>query len=81
MSDEAKLVALPEKIDGDVVMRLAGDGTVVVEGWVASFGGHRRALEIARNSAGVRRVDDRLMIVLGRQIWRHNGRLEPPASP
>jgi hypothetical protein len=59
---------LPAEVNGDVVMRIATDGTVALEGWVASLDGHRGALEIARNSSGPRRLDDRVVIVLGRQV-------------
>lgn len=65
MSDATSRLVLPPKIDGEVFMRIAGDGTVTLEGWVASLDGHRCALEIARGSSGLRRLDDRLMILLG----------------
>jgi osmotically-inducible protein OsmY len=66
MMHETKLQALRDDIEGDVVMHLSDDGRGALEGWVGSFEGHQRALEIARDLPGVRSVDDRLMIVLGR---------------
>jgi osmotically-inducible protein OsmY len=63
----AELEALAEAIEDGVVEFVSdGHGTVKVEGWVASFGGHIRALEIATCAPGVRSVDDRLEILLAR---------------
>jgi hypothetical protein len=63
-------LVIPLEIDGEVVVRRTGGGRVAVEGWVGSFDGHRCALDNARRAAGVRTVEDRVSIVLGRRPQR-----------
>ena len=63
----AEFEALAAEIEDGVVEFVSdGHGTVTVEGWVASFDGHVRALDIATHAPGVRSVDDRLEILLAR---------------
>jgi hypothetical protein len=67
MTDETTRQPLPAEIDGDVMIRSSDDGVTALEGWVSSFHAHREVLDSARALTGARVIEDRLIIILGRQ--------------